>query len=105
QILDKSRKDFSSLIDEPPSAFGVYSGNQKDTDAKYLFATVQTLSKERNLKQFDPSDFDYIIIDEAHRYGASTYKTIIKYMHPRFLLDMIATSARTDDMEIFALYY
>ncbi|KKK34515.1 helicase [Salinicoccus sediminis] len=104
QILDKSRKDFSSLIDEPSSAFGVYSGNQKDTDAKYLFATVQTLSKEQNLKQFDPSDFDYIIIDEAHRSGAATYKKIIDYLRPAFLLGMTATPERTDDMDIFSLF-
>src|SRR5699024_1252348 len=88
----------------PSSAFGIYSGDQKDTDAKYLFATVQTLSKEQNLKQFDPSDFDYIIIDEAHRSGAATYKKIIDYLRPGFLLGMTATPERTDDMDIFSLF-
>lgn len=104
QILSKSRQDFSSLIKEDISEFGIYSGNQKDTNAKYLFATVQTLSKQANLEQFDPDDFDYIIIDEAHRSGAATYKKIIDYLKPEFLLGMTATPERTDDMDIFSLF-
>lgn len=104
QILNKSKQDFSTLIKEDSSAFGVYSGNQKDTQAKYLFATVQTLSKTDNLSQFDPDDFDYIIIDEAHRSGAATYKKIIDYLKPKFLIGMTATPERTDDMDIFSLF-
>lgn len=104
QILNKSKQDFSSLIKEAPSAFGVYSGNQKDIQAKYLFATVQTLSRQDNLEQFDPDDFDYIIIDEAHRSGAATYKRIIDYLKPDFLVGMTATPERTDDMDIFSLF-
>src|SRR5699024_11575723 len=69
-----------------------------------LFATVRRRAKDRNLKQFDPSDSDYIIIDEAHRSGAATYKTTIDYLRPRFLLGMTATPERTDDMDIFSLF-
>ncbi|WP_411843467.1 DUF3427 domain-containing protein [Salinicoccus sp. HZC-1] len=104
QILIKSKSDFSSLIKEDDSEFGVYSGNQKETGAKYLFATVQTLSKTANLEQFNPDDFDYIIIDEAHRSSASTYKKIIDYLKPEFLVGMTATPERTDDADIFSLF-
>ncbi len=104
QILNKSRQDFASLIKEDPSEFGVYSGNQKDIHAKYLFATVQTLSRQDNLEQFNPDDFDYIIIDEAHRSGAETYKKIIDYLKPEFLVGMTATPERTDDTDIFSIF-
>lgn len=104
QILNKSRSDFSSLIDEPASEFGIYSGNQKDTNAKYLFATIQTLSKTENLNQFTHDDFDYIIIDEAHRSGAESYKKIINYLKPKFLMGMTGTPERTDDADIFSLF-
>ncbi|GAB3066069.1 DUF3427 domain-containing protein [Salinicoccus sesuvii] len=104
QILEKSKNDFSNLIGESQSDFGIFSGNKKTDEAKYLFATVQTLSREANLNHFNPDDFDYIIIDEAHRSGASTYKKILEYFNPSFLLGMTATPERTDDTEIFSLF-
>ena len=38
------------------------------------------LSKEENLTQFAPTHFDYIIIDETHRAGASSYLKILNYL-------------------------
>lgn len=104
QILDKSRHDFSNLLGGPQSDFGIFSGNQKTVNAKYLFATVQTLSRDDNVNQFNPEDFDYIIVDEAHRSGAETYKKILSHFNPSFLLGMTATPERTDDAEIFSLF-
>ncbi|WP_020007023.1 DUF3427 domain-containing protein [Salinicoccus albus] len=104
QILDKSKSDFASLIDKPAYEFGVYSGNQKDSNAKYLFATIQTMSKTENLHQFRHDAFDYIVIDEAHRSGAASYQKIIDYLKPKFLMGMTATPERTDDADIFSLF-
>ena len=53
-------------------------------NAKYLFATIQTISKEENLHQFDPGLFDYILIDEVHKAGASSYHRVIDYFKPKF---------------------
>src|SRR5699024_11209501 len=64
QILQKSLQDYRDLIDMEPQHFGIYSGTSKNKDAKYLFATVQTLSREDHLQQFKRDDFDYIVIDE-----------------------------------------
>lgn len=50
------------------------TGKHRDVDAKYLFATIQTLSRDDNFKQFDENEFDYIVFDEAHRSAASTYQ-------------------------------
>ena len=38
------------------------------------------LSKEENLTQFTPTHFDYIIIDETHRAGASSYLKNLKLL-------------------------
>ncbi|CAM2861266.1 DUF3427 domain-containing protein [Salinicoccus roseus] len=104
QILEKSMNDFSKLLGESLSNFGLYSGRSKKSEAKYLFATVQTLSKEANLGQFNPDEFDYIIVDEAHRSSAATYTKILNHFSPGFLLGMTATPERADDMEIFSLF-
>lgn len=104
QILEKARQDFMTLLEDSPASFGVFSGNQKSIHSKYLFATVQTMSSEDTLSQFSPDEFDYIIVDEAHRSSARTYRRIINYFKPSFLLGMTATPERTDDNEIFGLF-
>src|SRR5699024_2674515 len=67
QILMKSLNDYRDLIGGDPADYGIYSGSKKDIHAKYMFATVQTFSKESHLEQFSKDAFDYIIIDEAHK--------------------------------------
>ena len=104
QILMKSLNDYRDLLGGDPADYGIYSGSKKDINAKYMFATVQTFSKESHLEQFPKDAFDYIIIDEAHRSSANSYKQILNYFKPAFLLGMTATPERTDNNEIFGLF-
>lgn len=83
---------------------GLYSGNVKELDCDFLFATVQTISKREHLDLFGPSYFDYIVIDESHRAGANSYRRIIGHFRPRFLLGMTATPERTDGLDVFSLF-
>ncbi|MDN5953051.1 MAG: DEAD/DEAH box helicase, partial [Loigolactobacillus coryniformis] len=104
QILKKAAASFQKIIGGPASDYGILSGNTKETQAKYLFATVQSLAKQQQLNQFQPTDFDYILIDEVHKAGAATYQRIFKYFQPHFFLGMTATPERTDDFNIFELF-
>ncbi|MER2064385.1 MAG: DUF3427 domain-containing protein, partial [Alkalibacterium sp.] len=88
----------------PASDYGILSGSHKDTNAKYLFATIQTLSKEASHGQFQKDHFDYILIDEVHKAGAKSYHKVIDYFAPKFLLGMTATPERTDGFNIFELF-
>lgn len=83
--------------------YGIYSGNRKELQADFVFSTVQTISKEEHLINFDKAEFDYIIIDESHRSGAESYLRLIEYFTPKFLLGMTATPERTDGNDIFSL--
>lgn len=80
---------------------GMFSGENKDISADFLFCTVQTISKDVYLQQFSQDAFEYIIIDETHRSGAESYQKIINYFKPKFLLGMTATPERTDGFDIF----
>lgn len=102
-IAKKSMESFR-LIFGHKKTIGLYSGNNKDLECDFIFSTVQTISKEDNLKQFSKTHFDYIIIDESHRSGADSYLRLIDYFKPKFLLGMTATPERTDGMDIFSLY-
>lgn len=102
QILKQACKTFAKII--PDIQYGILSANHKDFHKPYLFATINMLSKEENSTQFAPTHFDYIIIDETHRAGASSYLKILNYFQPQFLLGMTATPERTDGFDIYQLF-
>lgn len=102
QILKQACKTFAKII--PDIQYGILSANHKDFHKPYLFSTINMLSKEENLTQFAPTYFDYIIIDETHRAGASSYLKILNYFQPQFLLGMTATPERTDGFDIYQLF-
>lgn len=102
QILKQACKTFAQII--PDIQYGILSANHKDFHKPYLFATINMLNKEENLTQFAPTHFDYIIIDETHRAGASSYLKILNYFQPQFLLGMTATPERTDGFDIYQLF-
>ena len=102
-IAEKALETFKTIFGDSKS-MGLYSGNKKELDKDYIFSTVQTISKQENLKQFNKNHFDYIIIDESHRSGASSYLRLLNYFTPDFLLGMTATPERTDGNDIFSLF-
>lgn len=104
QILKKAMQDYRKVLGGNEEDFGILSGNNKDLNARYLFATVQTISRDPYLNNFSKDHFDYILIDEVHRAGAESYLKIINHFEPKFLLGMTATPERTDNFNIFELF-
>lgn len=102
-IAQKAMESYQSIL-PINKEFGLYSGSTKDTNADYLFSTVQTFSREEHLTKFPPNYFDYIVIDETHRASASSYQKIMNHFKPSFLLGMTATPERTDGLDVFALF-
>ena len=104
QILNSAMASFQKVIGGAASDYGVLSGNKKETEAKYLFATIQTISKEAYHERFAKDYFDYILVDEVHKAGAQSYLKLLNYFEPAFLLGMTATPERTDGYNIFGLF-
>ncbi|MGO3042443.1 DUF3427 domain-containing protein, partial [Ancrocorticia populi] len=104
QILDKAMSEFHLVIGGPKSDYGKFAGTKHELDRKYVFATVQSVTRSENLQLIPEDLFDYVIIDEVHRAGAESYQKLINYLHPQFLLGMTATPERTDDYDILGLF-
>ncbi|HSX66179.1 DEAD/DEAH box helicase [Nocardioides sp.] len=102
QILDKTIQEYRRVLGGPEHDFGKLSGTVKQPERRYLFATVQTLSGM--LDQFDRDEFDYVLIDEAHRAGAASHQRVLDHFNPKFLLGMTATPERTDGFNVFELF-
>jgi superfamily II DNA or RNA helicase/HKD family nuclease/diadenosine tetraphosphate (Ap4A) HIT family hydrolase len=101
EILRQSLKTFRRI--RPLDRLGLYSGGEKMPDADILFASIQTLGRINHLRSFDPDAFEYIIVDEFHHASARSYRKLIDYFQPKFLLGLTATPERTDGGDLLAL--
>ena len=100
-ILMKSLETFQMVFGNDVT-YGVFNGQSKEAKADFVFATNITMSKR--LEDFSPHEFDYIIIDECHHATAETYKRILQYFEPEFLLGLTATPERMDNQDVFELF-
>ena len=100
-ILMKSYETFSKVFGADKT-YGIYNKDFKEINADFLFSTNITMAN--SLELFDRRHFDYIIIDECHHATAETYKKIIEYFEPQFLLGITATPERMDGEDVFGLF-
>ncbi len=101
EILKQARRTFRRV--RPRASLGFYHGGEKSPGADILFASVQTLAQPGHLAAFAPDAFDYLIVDEFHHAHADTYRRLLDYFEPRFLLGLTATPERTDGGDLLAL--
>lgn len=99
-LAELAQQSYHRFVDvaglTPGVDVGLYSGAIKDKEAKVVVATVQSISKKDNLESFDPSNFDYIFVDEAHHTPASTWKKVLEYFPKAKKFGFTATPNRPD---------
>lgn len=103
QIAQESMNKFREVLGQDITC-GLLGGGSSEVGSQYLFSMIQTLAKDEVLHSFAPDYFDYIVVDEVHRSGAGSYRKVLAYFKPAFLLGMTATPERTDDFDIYALF-
>lgn len=97
QIAKQAMESFRKVMGGSVS-LGMVTGKNLDYEKDYIFATVQTMSKDHVLEKYRKTAFDAIVIDEAHHSSASSYKKVLDYFTPKLWLGMTATPDRRDDM-------
>ena len=100
-ILTKSFNSFREVFGSRKT-FGIYNSEFKDSNKDFVFSTNVTMAN--SLQLFDRHAFDYIIVDECHHATADTYRKIIEYFKPEFLLGITATPERMDGEDVFELF-
>ena len=100
-ILMKAYETFGKVFGRDRS-YGLYTGDYKEPDADFVFST--NISMAGALELFEPHSFDYIIIDECHHATAETYRKVINFFEPEFLLGITATPERMDEDDVFSLF-
>lgn len=104
QILDAAMAAYQKVLGVELHELGKFVGARKDLDARYVFATIQSISQPENLARISPDHFDYVLIDEVHRAGAQSYRRLVEHLEPDFLLGLTATPERTDGFNVFELF-
>lgn len=101
-ILEEAMQSFMHVFGTTRT-YGIYTGAKKEgLNCDFLFATNFIMAT--HLELFDPKEFDYIVIDEVHHAAADTYRKIIAYFKPLFLLGLTATPERMDEQSVYDLF-
>lgn len=101
RILRASMESFERVLGDAYT-YDFCGAGHAHSEATCVFAMITTLQK--HLSEYGPDDFDYIIVDEAHRVGSKGYLNLIDHFKPKFYLGMTATPSRTDHFDVYKLF-
>lgn len=90
------------LVKQPLKYFdcstGIEMADERSNGEDVVSASVQSLV--RRLNRFNKTDFDTIVVDEAHHAAAPTYRKILEYFEPRQIVGFTATPNRGDKVRL-----
>ena len=73
ELVDQNKSKFERI--NPYITTSIVNGTMKNWDGSAVFSMVQTISRERNLR--DRPVFDMVVVDESHHAAADTYVRVI----------------------------
>lgn len=82
-------------------SYGIEKADEHPKDGcDVVSASIQSISRDNRLIQYNPDDFDTIICDEVQHAAAKTYRKVLSYFHPRKLIGLTATPKRGDKVRL-----
>jgi superfamily II DNA or RNA helicase len=103
EILEQSLYTFRAVLRDQNFGslmVGGYSPNQLDQ----LFISIQTYNSKEFTERFDPSFYDYVVVDEFHHGSATSYQALLNHVNPKSLLGLTATPERADGQNILIYF-
>lgn len=94
------------LVRQPLKYFdcttGIEMASERSHGEEIVSASVQSIV--HRLDNFDPDEFDVIIVDEAHHSAAGTYRKVLEHFTPRQVIGFTATPNRADKARLDDIY-
>lgn len=103
-ILKQSTEAYKKVWPNVKSGILTGEARENEKDCDVLFASKDTLRQPSELMRFGRSWFNYIVVDEVHHGQSPTYREVLSYFEPSFMLGMTATPDRVDRKDIFELF-
>ena len=102
EILLQSVTAFKNVLGIGNYSFSAcFSGSQPE-NTDFVFASFDTLYGQ--LSSLSCSDYDYIIVDEAHHTPAKTYSEVVTLFNPKLLIGLTATPYRSDNKDVISYF-
>jgi superfamily II DNA or RNA helicase len=104
EILDQAIDEFKRVhhdISNTNSDIGIFTGRgKKEVGKRFTFATIQTISRQKNLDKLSKHHFGCVIVDEYHHIGAETYMRTLDSLNFSTMIGMTATPFRYDGKNV-----
>lgn len=101
ELLTQAEETFKKVFGNN-AVTGILASGKNPGKANFIFATIQSLSQDRN-QDFANREYDYVVIDEFHHAAAFSYKKILHCVQPKFLLGVTATPERQDGHDVLEI--
>ena len=98
-LLQQAVEDFEKWH---PMNVGIVKASRNEMTSKVVVASIQTL--QNRTANFDPKDFDLVVIDECHLYLSKLRIKTLKYFKPKLLIGLTATPTRLDGLSMDNLF-
>ena len=101
-ILAHRGELLQQAADKLQKATGLHCATEKAEQSclgswfQVVVGSIQTLMREKRLRQFEPDYFDTIVIDEAHHVISDSYQRVLEHFYPAKVLGVTATPDRGD---------
>jgi superfamily II DNA or RNA helicase len=102
EILRQAANAYRRVFQDPSIGF-INSSEDHNPDRDLVFANIASLRSGGRLQKLSKNHFGYIVIDEFHHGAAPSYKELLTYFEPDFLVGLTATPERTDKKDVVAL--
>lgn len=104
-LVRQAHKNFNRLLPSVTTALYTGGGGSRDTSARIIFATYQTMINliSGDAREFSSGRFDLIIIDEAHRSIFKKYGVLFQY-YDALMLGLTATPRGDENKSTYQVF-
>jgi ATP-dependent helicase IRC3 len=104
ELLDQARTKI--MASNPELTVEIEQAERKAGKVDVVVASVATLGRNGipRIEEYPKDYFKSIVIDEAHHAAAPTYRRIVDYFSPDFLLGVTATPQRSDSTRLIDVF-
>jgi ATP-dependent helicase IRC3 len=104
ELLDQARNKI--LASNPNLTVEIEQAERKAGQVDVVVASVATLGRNNTprIEEYPKDYFKSIVIDEAHHAAAPSYRRIIDFFSPDFLLGVTATPQRSDSTRLVDVF-
>jgi superfamily II DNA or RNA helicase len=99
ELIQQTVKDLSQWF----SDVGIFQRQEQSFSSRVVVASLQSITKDENLKRFRRKHFGLLVVDEAHHAAADSWAKVVDYFDCK-KLGLTATPHRHDGRDISEIF-